>query len=180
MKIKSGLFTKVEFEKKLYSEESVKDTIWKLSQQNGFCRETDSNSEALEFFCTEKGYIWVDEPAPSRGRWQSRIYSVRGQVEEENGKTVVNIYSVYNKSEKPFRYIAIAIYLLIILIYIALAVIFKIPLTVKDFLTMLLAGFFVFWLAFSTSKEKGSKTKDIDIMVNEIVKRVEAIKRWND
>ena len=38
MKIKSGLFTKVKFEKKLYSDESVKDTISKLMQQNGLPR----------------------------------------------------------------------------------------------------------------------------------------------
>ncbi len=180
MKIKSGLFTKVKFEKKLYSDESVKDTISKLMQQNGFCRETDTNQELIEFFCTEKGYMWVDEPASSRGRGTARIFSVRAQVEEENGKTVVNIYSVYNKSEKPFRYFSIAIYVLIILGYIVSGFIFKLPMTVKTFLTMLLAGFFVFWIAFSTSKEKGAKIKDLDIMVNEIVKRVEAIKRWDD
>lgn len=180
MKIKSGLFTEVKFLKKLYSDEPVKDTISKLMQQNGFCRETDTNREPIEFFCTKKGYIWVDEPASSRGRGNARIFSVRAQVEEENGKTVVNIYSVYDKTEKPFRYFAIAIYLLIILGYIASVFVFGLPLTVKALLTMLLAGFFVFWLAFSTSKEKGAKTKDIDIMVNEIVKRVEAIKRWNE
>jgi len=180
MKIKLGLFTKVKFEKKLYSDESVKDTIFKLMQQNGFCRETDINQEPIEFFCTKKGYMWVDEPASSRGRGTARMFSVRSQVEEENEKTVVNIYSVYNKSEKPFRYFSIAIYVLIILGYIASSFVFGLPLTVKAFFTMLLAGFFVFWLVFSTSKEKGAKTKDIDIMVDEIVKRVEAIKRWND
>jgi len=180
MKIKSGLFTEVKFLKKLYSDESVKETILKLSQQNGACRETDTNREPIEFFCTKKGYIWVDEPSSSRSRGTDRIYSVRAQVEEENGKTVVNIYSVYDKTEKPLRYFAIAIYVLIILGYIASVFVFGLPLTFKTVLTMVLAGFFIFWLAFSTSKEKGSKTKDIDIMVNEIVKRVEAIKRWDE
>ena len=72
-------------------------TIERLKDQQGICRETDSRQINMEFLCHDDGRFCVCNCSRHRKRREfNRLYSVIGQVETEQDKTKVKIYSLYN------------------------------------------------------------------------------------
>ena len=54
------------------------------------------------------------------------------------------------------------------------------PITVKDILIIIALGLIFSVFDFAIFKELKNKETDLEIMKNEIIKRVNAIKRWDD
>ena len=167
-------------EKVLTVNDTLNGTIEKLILQNGICREKVSNQENLEFYCSKKGEVYVGEPFSSRGRGTDRIYSVSGEVREENGETVVKIYSQRRKIEIFDRYFTICLYFVTAFAYFLIKILWNIPIEKTDFIAVGLLLFLSVWITVLSKKEKHNKTNDIEIMINKVVKRVEAIARWDD
>lgn len=179
--MKSNFYTEILDKTVLEVDELFEETIDKLQAQAGKCRETDCYGNELEFICTKKGKIRVENlnAKNSRSEKASRIYYVCAEVVEENQKTKVEIYSVHDKSTVFFRHFTIALHLIVFAVY--LLFIFS----DKNILIKELLGIFLFILMLLpinllTVKEKQNKNADLEIMKNEIIKRVEAIKRWDE
>lgn len=178
--MKSNLFVKVLDETTLELDESLKTTIGRLMAQSGKCRETDKEGDSLFFDCTEKGRLIVKPIGYGRSAHSDPIYFVRGEVFEENGKTKVSIYTVHDRTAVFFRWIEILLCVLAIVAHFLVLSIAEVPFE-KQFLVLptILIGTIVF-LLYRIKNEKTYMPHNIDIMKNEIIKRVEAVKRWND
>ncbi len=178
--MKSNLFIKIIDETTLELDESLKTTIGRLMAQSGKCRETDKEGDSLFFDCTEKGKLIVKHFKYNNITSEKQIYYVRGEVFEENGKTKVAIYTVHDRTTVFFRWIEILLCVLMFVAHFLVLSIAEVPFE-KQFLVLptILIGTIVFHL-YRTKNEKTYMPHNIDVMKNEIIKRVEAVKRWND
>ncbi|HIZ17407.1 MAG TPA: hypothetical protein H9675_07590 [Firmicutes bacterium] len=172
-------------------DESYQETINKLRQQNGKCAVTDSNQRNLMFYCTKKGKMGIIETDYFGHRrfyidhlWlselRSRTYYVTGKVLTENGKTVVKIYSFYSRAFLSNRIFGILLNVVFIVFLFAILFLSGNPITVKDILIIIALGLIFSVFDFAIFKELKNKETDLEIMKNEIIKRVNAIKRWDD
>ncbi len=103
-----------------------------------------------------------------------------GKVLTENNKTVVKIYSVYSKfalSNRIFSIVFEAIFIVFCFIMLFLS---GNSINIKDILIVIAIGLIFAVFDFAVFKEVKNKETDLEIMRNEIIKRVEAIKRWDD
>lgn len=169
---KSTRFTKYTKEASIEVNASVRDTIDKLRQQEGVCRVRFSDNNEMFFACSENGYISI------QGR---SFLSVVGKVLEENGKTVINIYSIRNtKGYLVYRFISLVISLLLfgLLFFISFKQGSRIKFNTALTAIALIISFIVF--IFSLGSRVKPRDPDTEKMVLEITRRVEAIKRWDD
>ncbi len=159
--------------------ESRNVVIDRLIQQNGSCRSNDTYGGYLCFRCDKNGRFRVDDSGNSRYSDRYRTHYVEGEVLEENGKTVVKIYSVHSKMLKIVRYVTTiiaAIYCIcafILMSYLDSGISTKLVVAV-------LPVAFVYFIVFSRmNKESKNKSVDFEIMKQEVINRVEAVKLWD-
>lgn len=178
--MKSTYFTKIIDETTIEVDDSRQGTIDKLRQQNGVCYSTDGNQTELRFNCSKRGKISIDNNLSGRSIDGCRFYYVVGEVLSEKNKTVVKIYSIYRKDEWIFRILAILIYLVTIMLYFLIKLKSGSTISAADIFGVLLLGVIMTIFVFSSTKELEHRDTDLALMRDEVVKRVEAIKRWDD
>ena len=168
---KSTFFTKYTEEATIEVNASLQDTIDRLVQQEGVCRERFCNKGQLFFTCSEKGDISLNAGGS--------LYVI-GKVLCENGKTVVKIYSVRSKAYLINHFVSIGLELLLLAAYLAVKLRYGEPVDIKEIILLLLIIISVPFFCFSLKKRNESKEADTEKMVLEITRRVEAIERWDD
>ncbi len=157
-------------------------TVERMQSTQGICHETDGNQYPLQFTCDKKGHIRVDS-LPSRHPSNSRLNFVVGEVVERDGKTVVKIYSVHDRSSKVFRYVEWVVYIALFcafLVFIAFSLKQGTPLSRKDMIAMVLFPLLLFTIPFRTKKDAQNQPRDLEIMKTEVVNRVHAVDRWDE
>lgn len=165
--------------------ETREKTIERLIEQRGRCRESDSQGTPLGFTCTEDGELAVYNAVSRRSCNRDRMYSVRGEVFSENGKTKVAIYTVHRRPARWGKWVTLFAALIIWGWYI-LQALFSPPEADTSVLTRyILVGSLVtvgiIIAAFSTNKkEEQFRAQDIEIMKNEVIRRIEAVERWDE
>ncbi len=179
--MKSTIFTKIIDEETIEVNESFAVTIERLKQQQGVCRETDSRQIPLEFFCHDDGRVCVCNYSRHRLRREyNRLYSVVGEVISEEGKTKVIIYSLYSRINFIFFIIAAVLFLPSILIYVLFAYTADaVPSAMTLYaITFGIASIVLF--PWNHTRQIKNKNSDLEIMKNEIIKRVKAVDKWDD
>lgn len=177
--MRSTIFTEILDKTTIEAKTDYQTTVKRLMMQRGFARNTDLKDCPMVFFCDKKGRLNVDNNSGTRRR-ENRMFYVVGQVREENGKTLVDIYTARDKTAVGFR--------------VACAITFLVALA-ADVYTMFLDGnnliqkgalAVAFLLAaivplvVDTKNEKKSKDKDLDIMKQAVIDRVNAVDRWDE
>lgn len=164
----------------VYSPDTFSGTVEKLQAQSGVCYVTDSGKTSLEFSCTDKGDIFITNNVSRKSDYYHREYYVRGEVTEENGRTAVKIYSVREKANVAYRYFSIILDAVFLAVYFIIKAVIKAPLSYVDMAVVAVAVLFSVALGRSTANESSNGPADLEIMKNEVIKRVEAIKRWDE
>jgi len=164
------------------------ETVNRLMAQNGDCRLRDTQREELEFYCNQKGHMWVYEhrgkgwrysPQVSDNEW-GRKYYVRGEVRAEGSKSSVTVYTVYNRSTVLLRWISVIGDIALLVTYILLLCLGDATPTAFQLLPMAALIALLFPLIIHGYKEEQHKDEDIEIMKTEMLNRIEAVKRWNE
>lgn len=178
--MKNTIFTKIIEQSELEVKADFKTTIERLKDQQGICRETDSRQVTLEFFCHDDGRICICNYSRRRQRRDTnRLYSVIGQVVTEEEKTKVKIYSIFNRINYFLSAVAAVLYLVMFALYFIIAYKAGIVPGTKDLYLLILSVFAILLYPLSFRKEKRTKEADLYIMKNEIIKRVNAIDKWD-
>lgn len=158
-------------------------TINKLRAQQGICSEDDGSGDYLRFTCTQKGKLRVDRVDTEasrrpRNQYTYRTYYVEGKVVEASGKTLVKIYSVFDKWRFFFRYSMWSMFLVFAVIYAILRISGGLPFSQQDILFCAVYGVLLAFGYFINRKQ--NERSDLDLMKNQVIKRVENIKRWDE
>lgn len=188
--MKSTLFTKVLDETVLELNVPVRETIQRLCAQSDICSETDSMQHPVSFRCNKKGKLRISNlryfAVRSSIASPDRAYYLKGQVVAEDGKTKIKIYSVYSRAVMAFRCIIPLLCLLAMAVYLLIGrwPLFSTPLDIKMFgfflLLVLMFVATVAWCCWLTLTEKKNKDADFERMKDEVAKRVEAVRRWDE
>jgi len=149
--------------------------VERLQQLQGRCSVSDSNDDALEFTCSPKGRFSVDN-AYSRSRYQVHLPCyVTGEVTEENGKTVVRFYTV-RRSGGGAAFAAVLISNLVLLLFY-----FLLSLSAKEGLLLLvIMGLSTASMFLTYRSKQKSVPIDTELMKQEVLNRIEAVKRWEE
>lgn len=152
------------------------DAIDKFMQMQGICREEISGENPIEFYCTKKGKIIITNPPTKRFESQHST-NLFAEVVQQEGKTYVTYYTMFDKSNNILNLIFIIIYLLIGV----LAIVFAIASKNKIYyLPILLLGVLLFgYKLLVNTKEETNSPKDSEILIKELEKRVEAVNLWD-
>ncbi len=178
--MKSTFLTEIIDEVTIEVDGSYSETINKLRLQTGVCYVTDSNNTELLFKCSKKGEMSIENNVGKKNLLNGRAYYVIGKVLVENDKTIVKVYSIYSRFDLLSRFFAVAVYLITSLLYFIIKLKSGNPISDKNIFFALALGAFIAVISLSSTKEIHNNTSDLEIMKNEIIKRVEAIKRWED
>lgn len=178
--MKNSCFAKILDKTVIESSENLQVTIDRLRMQQGPCRDLDNRDFLLDFICTKKGKIHIDDAGSRHLNNYSRIYSVRGEVFSEDGKAKVAIYTVYNRLAALYRASTIIDLVLILAVSILGVCLTDLPLIATIGGPLLLGGVVIVSFLMRAAKEHQQRDSDTEIMKNEIIRRVEAIKRWDD
>ncbi len=163
-------------ETSLTLKESRADVISKLMQMQGCCRNEDSQKETLFFSCYKDGTFYVNT---NYRRRENKTYYIQGEVVEENGKTIIKIYSVHEKTNVVFRFITLAFILLCIIGIILLYFYADILLAKELFASIATFAVVLIIFLYKGKNEVKNKNVDFDIMKQEVINRVEAVKNWD-
>lgn len=178
--MKSTIFTKIIEQSELEIKTDCKTAIERLKAQQGICRETDSRQVTLEFLCHDDGRICVCNYSRHKPRRDpNRLYSVIGQVTEENGKTKIKIYSLFNRTNYILSAVAALLYLLVVAFYFITAYKAGIVPGTKDLYRLIFSVLAIFLYPLVYQKQERDKANDLYIMKQEIIKRVNAIDKWD-
>ena len=176
--MKSTFYRKILDETTLEVDDSPEGSIEKLRQLQGVCRATCFDGEPIEFLCTQKRKISVTSTATKRGikiKYNRSTY-VLGEVTVENNKTVLKIYTVYDR----FRYfvrlfcIGLSAVVGIFALLSAQPVVSVIGLLAA---VVLLISLCVSACVSATSEKQTMQT-DFEIMKAEVANRVQSIADW--
>ena len=177
--MKSTKLHKIIDETTITLNESRAEVINKLRQQQGRCTNDApfGYGAPLFFICSQKGEFCVSDQYANRGR-HIRFF-VKGEVTEENGQTAVKIYSVYEKYNL-FMFYCLIVCSIFYTVF-AVSVYFK---DSRFALIGLILGVVFYMLTIRCYKNRNleeHKSRDInyDVMKNEVITRVEAIKNWD-
>jgi hypothetical protein len=170
-------FGKILEEITIESSVGVEETIAKLREQQGPCSDEDSMGIRKWFSCSKKGVMRF---TTSSGDYGYGVYSVEGRVIEQNGKTLVKIYCLKSRYQKLDRTISVISVVLFIVFAIVRAILDQTILQDETLLLLFLWIFSVSITIHNTRRMENNKEKDLEIFKNEIIERVEAIKRWDD
>ena len=175
--MKSNLFQKVLDCTEVEVNCSYQTTVDRLRELCVVGRNTDHNDSPYIFSCNKKGSFLVT--VDRRGR--DSAYGVEGRVVEENGKTKVKIYSVYNRLRRFYDILVCGVGIISVL-WIAIGLlmgegVFKIDGEFYKFLLLipLLIAFIV-----NCIKEEKSGSQSIEKMKQEVLNRIEAVERWDE
>ena len=97
----------------------------------------------------------------------------------ENGKTKFDIYTVRDKTSVFFRYLFTSIYSIFLVVDFVVRY-YNGDIFSKE--TLIVIALYILLMVstvYFTHKEKANKTNDIEVMKNEIFKRIDAIKYWD-
>ncbi len=179
--MKSTAFIKILDETIIETSESLDATIDRLMQQQGVCYQKDSQNNPLEFTCTQKGKLWVNSPyRRSNTISMHRAHYVRGEVfVAEDGKTKVSICTVHNRTAMFLRWFEVLLFMIVLTLYISLDFITRMPVQLL-LLELILGIVLLIVLLANNNGERKNKTADMEIMKSEIIRRVEAVKRWEE
>lgn len=175
--MKSNLFRKVLDCTEVEVNCSYQTTVDRLCELCGEGRNTNYNDINYMFYCNKKGSFWIT--TDRRGR--DSTYGVEGKVVEENGKTKLKIYSVYNKYCRFYDVFVYGIGVISVFgIVIGLLMsgeVFKIDVEFYKFL--LLIPLLIAFIVNSVQEEKSSP-HSIEKMKQEVLNRIEAVERWDE
>ena len=172
--MKSTFFNEILDETTIQVNDSYQDTINKLRLQNGLCRKTNFDEEKLRFKCSKKGKIIVDNNSLLSYIGGYKYYAA-GEVLVEDGKTVVKVYSINARYRVIFHSL---IAVLLTLLFIASFSLFILNRSILRLLKTLCVFIFAavdIWGVISEVRRIGV---NLDLMKDEIIKRVEAINHW--
>lgn len=164
--------------------ESVETTIERLLALQGTCRDEDSSQHPLEFICSKKGKFSVNSRCQSLNS-DSNIYSyktyfIKGKVVNQNNKTKILIHTVKDNTVKFFKgFYAIANFFLL-LVFIISQIYRKELFSWASVISTISLAIAIFLCFHQNENDEYYKHSDIEIMKSEVIRRVEAVKRWND
>ena len=153
------------------------ETIAKLQAQQGPCSDPDSYGNRKWFTCSKKGVIRFTNAARDYG---GSIYFVEGRVEEQDGETVVKIYSLKSNFEKYHRWFEIILNVVVICAMTVISIKMRTPFTTQNGVLLVLWALSTAITIHNTRQSEKHKDYNLNVMKNEIIERVEAIKRWDE
>lgn len=170
-------FGKILEEVTVESSVSLDETIAKLREQQGPCSDENSFGVRKWFSCTKKGVIRFTN---SSGEYGYSLYFVEGRVVKQNEKTLVKIYSMKSRVEKVDRWISIILGIAFIIFGTIQAIKEQSLFTIETGGLLLLWIFSIATTVHNTRHSEKNKEFDLEVMKNEVIERVEAIKRWDE
>ena len=152
------------------------EAIRRFRQLQGVCMEKYSNETVIEFYCFKNGKMMITDP-PSRTIGNECSTHLSAKILEQDGKTYVSYYTAYSQSNHALKWIAFVIFLLMIVYSFAHTVIGE----NKTYYLPILAVFLILCgrYLFDTTAEKTDSTKDSELLIKELEKRVEAVNLWD-
>ena len=151
------------------------ETIERLMQMNGVCRESDSTEKPLEFYCNKKGKIFVTAPVGRSSLSIPRSSYVRAEAVSRDGKTYIDMCAV---EQKGGFVSSVAFAILQILLMIAVSVLYAIFDT-PTFKKEIIIALFACIMFRDLFKEKNNITPDLEKMKNEVRNRANAVSNWD-
>lgn len=176
MKFRNGLSYKVEPLKTYELALPKEDVIYRLREQDGYCRNKSTSDQTLEFVCSKKGNIEVCNP----NYHKDQHVFLQGEMTTENGKTLVKVFTVKRKG-LLFEAIVSAVGSFIT----TGACLWLMLRFLKDVdpVVWILFAFLLVTTPLSLSrffKKKEAIPVDTEIMLNEIENRINGVIRWDD
>lgn len=175
MKFRNGLAYRVSPLKSYEIDLTKEDVIYRLREQDGFCRNQDSNGYELEFECFKSGDFLVKVP----GKFDRQVF-LQGDIVVQNGKSVVRVEKVERKGEFIFSIIGSLLISVISVVAIILMIWNGQFTDIKDFITLALVLISPIIFISSELKEKKAIPMDTEIMLKEIDQRILGVIRWDD
>ena len=180
--MKSTIFRKVINEEYIEVNKSVFETIKCLCEQSGESYNETPDGMNIHFECLKNGKCYVrcgsNEGRSTKSMYQ--MYYVYGEVVSKDDKTYVKILSVYEKADFLMRIISSVLAFLFLPVYLIYQLIkgqFFLPATLAGFAVLIVLAID---LIRSTSIRKNNHKEIIEILENEIKKRIKNIERWDD
>ena len=173
--MKSTFFNEILVETTMQVNDSYQGAINKLRLQNGRCSNRGKNGEFFRFKCSVKGKMTIDNDVPVIFVGGSKYYAA-GEVLVEDKKTVVRVYSAHNRLR-----LAVRIFITFLFALLLIAGIQTYPFTnslLVAVLKILCIAVMLVCDIVMIVKEGRKKTTDLELMKDEIIKRVEAINHW--
>ena len=179
MKFKNGIFFKVEPLKTYEIDLPKEDVIYRLREQDGYCRNENSEKRTIEFVCSKKGDFLVKD----LNYYINQLVFLQGKTVARNEKTVVEVFTV--KSRGVLVEGIVDAFFSIVSIGICFWVMFRFLNDIKDmvFELFIILGLLAVMTLFSLArliKKKKAIPVDTDIMLNEIEQRINGVVRWDD
>lgn len=154
---------------------SKADAIDKLMQMQGVCAEKISDDSHIEFYCNRRGKIILCH-ITRRITLDDTSTKLYGEVVEQEGKTHVTYYTMFDK----FSNITNVVFLLISLLLVILGVVLSV-LSGKTFF-LIIVPFWLLFLGYRLHKQingKANSQKDSETLIKELEKRVQAVNLWD-
>lgn len=149
------------------------DAIDKFMQLQGPCRDRINNREdRLTFTCAKSGDIVITNP-PTRYVSRHNSTNLYAEVLQENGKTYVTYYTGFSTANYVLKILSV---ILDIAILVLACVWIRHVWSVALFLMALV--FLVFRIT-NDIHERQNAPKDSEIMVNELMKKIDAVNQWD-
>lgn len=149
----------------------------RLMALQGECRDKDGLGVEMEFLCNKKGEFRI---ANQSRRNRARVCHVAGELIARGNKTDAKIYSLQSKDAKAAKWI-LAVFGLICLVVcnVGLAHFENAPLSTHIYISLACLispaiGFFF------DHKEEQYVPADLEIMKTDILRRLDAVKRWDE
>lgn len=160
--------------------------IRRLQEMQGPCYQEDSQRNTLVFHCKNNGKFFLKNYHYRHGHRSShphpeeiRTYYMAGRVVCENGKTCVKVRTLKNRAA-PFVHL---LSLLPITMY--LAILADTFLKAKAWhivfvVALVLLAVYVWDILAHVTRERNNKELDLEIMREEITRRIDAIDKWEE
>lgn len=180
--MKNTIFTKILEETVIEVNGNTVDAIDKLIMQNGPCKQTITENTKVFFHCSKNGDFFVTDNNPNKiysRRGNTLCYYVRGKVANENGKTLIKIYSVYSRSAKAFEYMSFGLCVAVIGYTLVSWLALGETISKADIFSKLVLAVLMVSVAFRVRKLTKNHKKDLAVMRDEAVRRAEAINSWD-
>lgn len=182
--MKSSILQTVKLEKTVELKADAQTTKERMRLMGEECRSRLSDGWPLyyRFFNNGRMSITADNNYPFRKRSpiREKLYSVIGEVEAVQNKSVVKIYSVKNNSLVFFRVIYAIIFILAVGLLVADAFISGKGLSNRELVAAIVGIIGAVVIFYSTHTESTNSDADIKIMVEEIERRAVAVDHWDD
>ncbi len=157
------------------------ETIERLMQMNGVCRESDSTDKRIEFYCDKKGKIFVTAPDGRSSLSIPRSSYVRAEAVSRSGKTYIDMCAVEQKGGFVSSVVFAIIQILLMIAFSVLYALFDTPTFKKEILiiVLLIDALFACIIFRDLFKEKNNITPNLEKMKNEVRNRANAVSNWD-